>query len=149
MILMAHDQPTEVLKPDEQPFDLPATSIPPKRTTVLAGGLASAPAMRSDPLDVAFLGQSRIQRIAVIRFIPHDSLGQFVYLLAPISLAPHHVKCCHMTLPNLPSNGQAFSRKNDSMSGCWTFYRPHVPKSPRRPWFRRLFLAVLFTRLLH
>jgi len=78
MILITHDQPTEVLKPSEQPLDLPTSSIPPQRATVLAGWLTAAASMRSDQFHAPFFGQSGIQRIAVIRLIPHQSLGQFL-----------------------------------------------------------------------
>jgi len=78
MILIPHNQPTEVVKSSELPFDLPATSVPTQRTTVLGGGPVSTPSMGSDQLNVAFSGQPRIQRVAVIGLVSHHPLGQFV-----------------------------------------------------------------------
>ena len=78
MILIPHNQPTEVVKPSEQPFDLPPSSIPSQWATILAGRFASATSMRSDQLHVSFFGQSRIQRVAVIGLVSHHPLGQFV-----------------------------------------------------------------------
>ena len=76
MILIADHQPTEVLKPGEQSFDLPTASVSPQWPTVLGGRLVSTAPVRRDQLDVSFSGQLRIQRIAVIRFVPHQPLGQ-------------------------------------------------------------------------
>ncbi len=63
--LPARDEATKVLKPGEQPFDLPAPTIAAHGSAVL-GNVDAVRPVRGNQLDVALLGQSRIQGITVV-----------------------------------------------------------------------------------
>src|SRR5260370_26400827 len=72
VVLVAHDKPTEVLEPGEEALDLPPAAIPPERAAIL-GSRAVAP-VRSNQLDVRFLGEFLVKRIGVVRAVSDESL---------------------------------------------------------------------------
>lgn len=69
MALVTHHQSAKVLQPAKQPFDFPASAVTPQGSSILRRGFRSVLSVRSDHLD-PLLGQSFIQRVAVIGFIP-------------------------------------------------------------------------------
>jgi|SRR5258708_10978339 len=67
------DEATEVLKPREEPFDLPAPTIAAHGSTVL-GDVDAVRSVGGDQLDGAVLGQPRIQGITVVRGVADQPL---------------------------------------------------------------------------
>src|SRR5919106_4797590 len=72
VILPACYDSAKVLKPGEEPFDLPATSAAPQRSTILRL-LASIAAVRRNQLDVALL-KPRIKSITVVGSVTDQPL---------------------------------------------------------------------------
>lgn len=60
--LVANYQPEEVAKPGDEPFDLPATFVPPQETAILGLSPCAASSMGSNHLD-AQLDKRRVQRV--------------------------------------------------------------------------------------
>lgn len=71
MVFISRDQPAVVLQPREKPFDLPAAPIPPQLAPVLGPRLRAIRAVRGNQLDAQGPAR-RIQRIAVIGFVPNE-----------------------------------------------------------------------------
>lgn len=65
------DQSAVVLQPGEKPLDLPATPIPTQLATVLGARLRAILAVRGNQLDAQGPAR-RIQRVAVIGFVPNE-----------------------------------------------------------------------------
>ena len=78
MIFITNYKTTKVLKPCEEPFNLPAFLISPQYPTVLSHRFDSVSFMGSNKLNASFLGQAIIQRIAIICHIP-DYLFRHVF----------------------------------------------------------------------
>jgi len=71
MVFPSDANPSEVLEPSKEAPDLPASSIAPKRSSILGFCPFAATPMRCDHLN----SQSthfRVQRIAVVGFVPND-----------------------------------------------------------------------------
>ena len=68
VVLVPGEDASEILQPCVEPLHLPAAAVAAKNPAILRGGLFPSPAMRRDHLD-ALLCESRIQRIAVVRFV--------------------------------------------------------------------------------
>jgi hypothetical protein len=65
VILPAGDQPTGVVEPGKEAFDLPPTASPTQGASIL-GRCATAAAMPSDHLDAVLRAQELIERVAVV-----------------------------------------------------------------------------------
>ena len=66
--------PSKVLQPGEQPFNPPAVSIAPQRSSILGGWLLAIGLMRSNQFNALF-AQFLIQRITIIGSISNQSFG--------------------------------------------------------------------------
>jgi hypothetical protein len=75
VILPAGHNPSELVEPGEQAFDLPASMVATQYASVLGRRLLAVPLVRRDHLDT-IVNESRIERITVIGTIPDKSLGQ-------------------------------------------------------------------------
>lgn len=73
MKFIASGNSSEVLVPGEQSFDLPSTTVPTQRTTILCSRFFSIDFMRSDEL-YSPSSKSLIEGVTVIRKIPNNSL---------------------------------------------------------------------------
>jgi len=73
--LVSSHKATEVEKPCEQSFNLPAPSVAPERPTVLGLRTPAVAPVRRDQFDASLVPQSRIQRVAVVRAIADQVLG--------------------------------------------------------------------------
>jgi hypothetical protein len=71
MVLIANNQASEVLKPGEQPFDLPSTLVTTKLPAVLGAWPTPLLAVRGYQLNAALIKKALIQFIAVIGLIPN------------------------------------------------------------------------------
>lgn len=69
MTLISDNQPPEVLKPSEKPFNLPAAFIPPQLPSVLSFCFCSVAAVRRDHLNALVFQKFSIEIVAVIRFV--------------------------------------------------------------------------------
>jgi hypothetical protein len=78
MVLVAHHQPPEVLQPGEKTFNFPASSIPPKHSSVLCLGPLSTSTMWGDHLGSPILTNLIIQPIAIVGFVSDQPGGHFV-----------------------------------------------------------------------
>lgn len=76
MKVEAHRNSTEVLKPREQPLNLPSSLVTPQRSAVLRRGFLSIGLVWRNHLNT-LLGQFFIQRIRVIGLIANQSLRLF------------------------------------------------------------------------
>jgi len=76
MEVKAHRNPPEVLKPGEQPLNLPSPLVAPERSAVLRRGFLSVGFVRRNHLDT-LLGQLFIQRVGVVSLIANQSLRPF------------------------------------------------------------------------
>ncbi len=74
MILVSHDQASEVIQPGKQALDFPAALVTPERTAVLALRLGPVAAMRSDQLNAQFAFKVPIQPVGVIGLVPNPPL---------------------------------------------------------------------------
>ena len=74
MILPTGDQPTKVMQPGKQPFNLPTPAVAPQLPPVLRLGLSPVDFVGRDQLDAVRLLQPLIQRIAVVSAIANHSL---------------------------------------------------------------------------
>src|SRR5512132_642112 len=77
MEVKAHRNPAKVLKPREQPLDLPAPLITPQRSAILRLGFRSVRFVRRNHLD-ALLLEFFVKRVGVIRLIANQSLRLFI-----------------------------------------------------------------------
>ena len=68
------DDSSEVLKPREQAFDLPATDVAAERASILSLR-PSIRSMRGDHFDPAFFPQPFVQRVAFVRLVADQSIG--------------------------------------------------------------------------
>ncbi len=71
---VARDDSSGILKPCEQPFDLPTTNITAQRAAVLGLVLAIRPVGR-DEYNPPFFPQLFVQSIAFVRLVPDQSIG--------------------------------------------------------------------------
>ena len=71
---VARDDSSEILKPCEQPFDLPTTNIAAQRAAILGLVFAIRPVGR-DEFNPAFFPQPFVQSIAFVRLVPDQSIG--------------------------------------------------------------------------
>jgi hypothetical protein len=71
----ASDQAAVIMKPGEEPFDLPATTHATKRTTIL-GEMTTTRPLRCDELDAVRPQDMRVERITVVRLIANQSFGE-------------------------------------------------------------------------
>ena len=78
LALVTDDEAAEVPEPSEKPFDLPAVSIAPERTSILRLGAHSSPAVWRDHLD-AKRGQCHVEAVRVVGPISDEPLGHLVY----------------------------------------------------------------------
>jgi hypothetical protein len=69
--------PSKVMQPRKEAFNLPSSFITPQGAPALGFGFPAIAAMRRDHLDTMFF-QDFIQRIAVISPVANQSLGQFI-----------------------------------------------------------------------
>jgi hypothetical protein len=69
MVFVANNETAEVVEPGKEPLHLPTPSVASKRSAVLRNGSAITP-MRRDQFNAAFFKESRVQRVAVVGFIP-------------------------------------------------------------------------------
>lgn len=60
VVFVPHDQAPEALQPGEEPLDLPASAVTPKRPAILGGDSLTVVLMRGNHLD-ALLGQPLIE----------------------------------------------------------------------------------------
>ena len=72
MVFITNNQTAVILEPGKQPLHLPAFLITPQDTTILGGGLFPIAFMRSNQINVAFIGQLLVQFITVISFVAND-----------------------------------------------------------------------------
>ena len=70
---ITRDESPRVLKPGEEPFDLPAALVAAKRTAIL-GEVDAIAAMRGDEFDSA-VGEGLIEAVAVVGGVPDEPLG--------------------------------------------------------------------------
>src|SRR5215472_10106802 len=76
VILIANHQTAEVVQPSEKSFHLPTTLEAAQRTSVLSEVLGPATlAVWSNQLSAELLQNFTIQRVAVVRLVPNESLG--------------------------------------------------------------------------
>src|ERR1043166_1279117 len=76
MVLIAHDQATEVVKPSEQTFHFPATLEGAQRATILSLVLrAAVPFVRRNHFGAKFIGHLLIQAVAVVGLVANQALG--------------------------------------------------------------------------
>ena len=68
------DDSSEVLKPCEQAFDLPATYVAAERASILSLR-PSIRSMRGDHFNPAFLPQPFVQRVAFVGLVADQSIG--------------------------------------------------------------------------
>src|ERR1700677_4254823 len=73
MILIAHDQSAKVKQPGEEPLNLPPPPVTAQRTTILRGD-ASVDFIGRNHFRAEVLQQLFIQMVAVIRFVPDQTL---------------------------------------------------------------------------
>lgn len=73
MVLVANDEPAEVLKPGEEALDFPATSVAIQPLGIL--GRVPATPVRGDHLDAVVL-EHEIEFVAVVRLVPDQMLGE-------------------------------------------------------------------------
>jgi hypothetical protein len=69
MTLIPDNQPPEILKPSEKPFNFPTAFIPPQLSSVLSFWLFPAAPVRGDHLNAILFQNIFIEIIAVIRFV--------------------------------------------------------------------------------
>ena len=74
MVFIPDNQPSEVVEPCEQPFDLPALAISPNGASILSFGSFSTGPVRRDHLD-AYVLQVLVKRVAVIGLVADDPFG--------------------------------------------------------------------------
>src|SRR2546429_6738323 len=65
---------SEVVQPGEEPFDLPASVVSAEHPAILGLGSGAVLPMRSDHLDIVFLLQRVIQRIAIVGSVADQPL---------------------------------------------------------------------------
>ena len=75
---VAHHQATEVLQPSEDSINLPLSSIPPERSSVLCLGSFSTASVCRDHYNVLFSLQSFIKPAAVVILVPNESSRSFI-----------------------------------------------------------------------
>ena len=76
MKVEAHRNPSEVLKPSEQPLNLPSSLVAPERSAILRSCFLAVRFVRRNHLKV-LLAQLFIQRVRVISFITNQPFGLF------------------------------------------------------------------------
>ncbi len=76
VIVPASDQPTRVVKPREEAFDLPAPLAAAERPAILAGRASTVVTMTRDHLDAVRRHQHLVERIAVVGFVADQALGK-------------------------------------------------------------------------
>jgi hypothetical protein len=74
MVLVAHNQTPEVLKPGKEPFDFPAAFITAKLSAILSAWSPALSAVWSNQFNAAFTQKPLIQRIAVVGLIANHSI---------------------------------------------------------------------------
>jgi hypothetical protein len=74
MVLIANNQASEVLKPGEQPFDLPSTLITTKLPTVLSPVPTPLPAVGGNQIYAALIQKALIKPIAVVGLITNEAI---------------------------------------------------------------------------
>ncbi len=72
MVLPSDDEPTRVVEPGKEAFDLPATTVAAERSAVL--GAAPARAIWRNHLDAVVVTQLRVQEIAVVAAVADQAL---------------------------------------------------------------------------
>ena len=77
MVLVTHQNPTEVLQPREQPLNLPSSLVTTKLSPVLRLRFNAVRFMRRNQL-YALLSQFFIKRVRVIRFVANQPLWGIV-----------------------------------------------------------------------
>jgi hypothetical protein len=70
------DQPSKIMQPGKEPFDLPTPTVASQLAPVLGPGPAAIDFMRCDQLDAVLLFQLLVERIAVVSPIPDHALGR-------------------------------------------------------------------------
>lgn len=75
MSLMSDNQPPEILKPGEKPFDFPAAFMPPQLSSVLSFWLSPAAAVRGGHLHPMLFHKFRVKTVAVMRFVTDELAG--------------------------------------------------------------------------
>ena len=75
MAFPSHHQSSEVVKPREQPLDLPATAIAVQLASVLGRTAPATAAVESDQAHRVVLQHSLVQRVAVVGSVADQSLG--------------------------------------------------------------------------
>ena len=70
------DQPSKIMQPGKESFDLPTPTVASQLAPVLGPGPAAIDFMRCDQLDAVLLFQLLVERIAVVSPIPDHALGR-------------------------------------------------------------------------
>jgi len=78
MVFITNHQPTEVLQPGKQSFDLPTTLVAPKCSAILRRWLATISFVRCNQFHAVRFGQLLVKLIAVIRFVTDHFFRQIV-----------------------------------------------------------------------
>lgn len=78
MTLISDNQPSEILKPGKEPFNLPAAFMPPKFPPVLSFWSCPVAAVRGNQLNTMLFQKVFIELIAVIRFVANKFLRHFL-----------------------------------------------------------------------
>ena len=76
VVLPARHEPTRVVEPGEEPFDLPAPSATAEGPPILGRRAAPAVTMRGDHLDVVAFPEQRVERITVVSAVADQSRGE-------------------------------------------------------------------------
>ena len=76
VIFPPSDEPSEVVHPGEEPFDLPALFVTAKLAPVL--GFASVAAVRGDQFDALFVLEPLVEFVRVVSLVSAQSSGEFV-----------------------------------------------------------------------
>src|ERR1700759_646705 len=111
MVLVTHQNPTEVLQPREQPLDLPPPLVTSKLAPILRGRLLTIRLVRGNQLHI-LLSQLFVQRVGVIRLITNQALRRVVNETLDKSFAN---KCDFMRRSILRVNGE---RKTIAVCHC-------------------------------
>jgi hypothetical protein len=74
VMLITHNQSTEVLQPGKQRFEFPATAVASQRSAILRGRRLSILLVRRDHLNAVF-SQCCVQRITVIGLVADQPFG--------------------------------------------------------------------------
>jgi hypothetical protein len=76
VVFPSRDEPSEVVHPGEESFDLPALLVAAELASVLR--FASVAAVRGDHLHAVFVLELLVELIRIVRLVPDQSSGQFV-----------------------------------------------------------------------